>query len=141
MAEPMRPPKSKLVRILMVDDHPLMRATLAEIFDAQQDLEVVGQAGDGEQAVQLARALSPDVIVMDIYMPRLSGLEATRRIIAHSPACHVLMVTSGRLEDHRRDAQEAGALGLVAKGSSSAELVGAVRAVSKGKSLLSSAPP
>ena len=141
MADAMRRPKSKLIRILVVDDHALMRTTLADILDAQQDMEVVGQAGDGEQAVQLTQALSPDVIVMDIQMPRMNGLGATRRIIADSPACHVLMVTSGRLEDHHRDAREAGALGLVAKGTSSAELVGAVRAVSKGKSLLSSAPP
>jgi DNA-binding NarL/FixJ family response regulator len=141
MAAVMRQPRAKPVRILVVDDHPLMRATLAEIFDAQQDMEVVGQAGDGQQAVQLAQALRPDVIVMDIHMPRLNGLEATRRIIAHSPTCRVLMVTSGRLKDHLRAAQEAGASGLVVKGTDKAKLVGAVRAVNKGKSLLSSAPP
>ncbi len=140
MAAVMRQPRAKPVRILVVDDHPLMRAALAEIFDAQQDMEVVGQAADGDQAVQLAQALGPDVIVMDLHMPRLDGLAATRRLTTAGLAFRVLMVTSGPLEDNNRDAQEAGALGLVAKGSTTAELVGAVRAISKGKSLLSNAP-
>ncbi len=136
----MRRPKSEPVRILVVDDHPLMRAALAKIFDAQQDMDVVGEAGDGVQAVRLARTLSPDVIIMDIRMPRLDAPAATRRITTAGLACRVLIATSEDLEQYRRAAREVGASGLVRKGAREAELVGAVRAICTGKSSFSSAP-
>jgi DNA-binding NarL/FixJ family response regulator len=116
----------------VADDHPGVRAALAEVFDAQQDMEVVGQAADGVEAVQMARALVPDVITMDIAMPRLDGLAATRRITMAGLACRVLIVTGDDLEQYHRAAREAGALGLVEKGSSMAELLDAVRAIRTG---------
>ncbi len=119
----------------MADDHPGVRAALAEVFDAQQDMEVVGQADDGVEAVQMALALVPDVITMDIAMPRLDGLAATRRITMAGLACRVLMVTGEDLEQYHRAAREAGALGLVSKGSARAELLDAVRAIRTGKPL------
>ncbi len=126
---------TKPIRILVVDDHPLMRAALTEALDAQQDMEVVGQAADGVEAVQMARELVPDVITMDIAMPRLDGLAATHRITMAGLACRVLIVTGDDLEQYHRAAREAGALGLVTKDSPRAELLDAVRAVSRGKPL------
>ncbi len=140
MAAAMGGPKSKSVRIVVVDDHPLMRATLTQIFDAQEDMEVVGEASDGVEAVELARTLRPDVVVMDIRMPHLNGLDATQRIVAAGLACRVLMVTSEEPEQYRRAAREVGALGLVGKGSPNGELLGAVRAICDGKSFFPSAP-
>jgi DNA-binding NarL/FixJ family response regulator len=119
----------------VADDHPLVRAALAKVLDAQQDMEVVGQANDGVEAVQMARALVPDVITMDIAMPRLDGLAATRRITMAGLACRVLIVTGDDRGQHQRAAREAGALGLVSKGSARADLLDAVRAVCTGKSL------
>ncbi len=112
-----------------------MRAALAEALDAQQDMEVVGQAADGVVAVQMARELVPDVITMDIAMPRLDGLAATRQITMAGLACRVLIVTGDDLDQYHHAAREAGAMGLVTKGSAKAELLNAVRAVSTGKPL------
>ncbi len=140
VAAAMRRPKSKPVRILMVHDYPLVRAALAEILDGQQDMEVVEEAGDDAEAVQLARTLRPDVVVMYVHMPHLNGLAATRRIVAAGLACRVLIVASEDLEQYRKAAQEAGASGVVVESCPSAELLGTVRAISRGKSFFRSAP-
>ncbi len=128
-------PAAGPIRILVVDDHPLMRAALTEELDAQQDMEVVGQAADGLVAVEMARDLVPDVITMDIAMPHLDGLAASRRITTAGLACRVLILTGYDLEEYHRAAREAGALGLVKKESARAELLDAVRAVCAGKAL------
>ncbi len=135
MVEPEQDSAPEPIRILVADDHPGVRAALAEVFDAQQDMEVVGQADDGVEAVQMARALVPDVITMDIAMPHLDGLAATRRITTAGLACRVLIVTGDDLEQYHRAARKAGALGLMGKGSARAELLEAVRAVCTGKPL------
>jgi DNA-binding NarL/FixJ family response regulator len=115
------------IRILVVDDNPLIRATLTETFDAQPDMEVVGEAGDGAHAVQLARTLSPDAVVMDVRMPRMDGLAALRRIVGDGIPCRVLILASGDVELYQRAAEGAGAVGAVDKAAPVADLLGAVR--------------
>jgi DNA-binding NarL/FixJ family response regulator len=124
------------VRVLLVDDQALVRAGFRMILEAQDDLEVVGEAGDGEQALELARAERPDVVLMDIRMPRLDGLEATRRLVAEQPDARVLVLTTFDLDEHVYDALEAGASGFLLKDVGRDELVHAVRVVAAGEALL-----
>lgn len=125
------------IRILLVDDQALLRAGIATILGAQPDLVVVGEAGSGVEGVKLARALDPDVICMDVQMPDMDGLEATRRIVA-DPAVHasVLMLTTFNREDYLIQALQAGASGFLLKNSRPEHLVDAVRAVAAGDALL-----
>ena len=125
------------IRILLVDDQALLRAGIATILGAQPDLVVVGEAGSGVAGVELARALDPDVICMDVQMPDMDGLEATRRIVA-DPTVHarVLMLTTFNREDYLIQALQAGASGFLLKNSRPEHLVDAVRAVAAGDALL-----
>ena len=125
------------IRVLLVDDQALMRAGIRTILDAQPDIEVVGEASDGRQGVAEATRLMPDVICMDVQMPELDGLEATRRIVA-DPAVRaaVLMLTTFQRDDYLLDALRAGASGFLLKNSRPEQLVDAVRAVGAGDSLL-----
>jgi DNA-binding NarL/FixJ family response regulator len=125
------------IRILLVDDQALLRAGIATILGAQPDLVVVGEAGSGVAGVDLARALDPDVICMDVQMPGMDGLEATRRIVA-DPNVHarVLMLTTFNREDYLIQALQAGASGFLLKNSRPEHLVDAVRAVAAGDALL-----
>ena len=121
------------LRLLIADDQPLMRAGFRAVLEATGDMEVVGEAGDGEAAVELARRVHPDVVLMDIRMPRLDGIEATRRLTGH----RVLILTTFGLDDYIIDALRAGASGFILKDVPTEELVHAVRVIAAGEALLS----
>lgn len=126
------------VRVVLADDQALLRAGLATILGAQPDLEVVGQAGDGAEAVELARALRPDVVCMDVQMPGVDGLEATRRITADPDiTAGVLVLTTFNRDDYLLESLQAGAAGFLLKNSRPEQLADAVRAVAAGDALLS----
>lgn len=127
------------IRVLVADDQALVRAGFAALLDAQPDITVAGQAENGEQAVSLTRTLVPDVVLMDIRMPVLDGLEATRRIAA-DPALsgvRVVVLTTFELDEYVFEAMRAGATGFLVKHTEPAELVRAVRVVADGDALLS----
>jgi DNA-binding NarL/FixJ family response regulator len=125
------------VRVLLVDDHAMMRAGFRTILSLEDDIEVVGEAATGVEAIVAAAALRPDVICMDVQMPDMDGLEATRRIVA-DPASDaaVLIVTTFDRDDYLFDALSAGASGFLLKNAGPEELVGAVRVVGAGDALL-----
>jgi DNA-binding NarL/FixJ family response regulator len=127
------------IRVLLCDDQAMVRAGFRMLLDGAEDTEVVGEAADGAQAVELAEQLRPDVVVMDIRMPRLDGIEATRRIVAsdHSGHTRVLMLTTFDLDEYVYQALRAGASGFVLKDATAAELLAAIRAVAAGDALLS----
>lgn len=118
-----------MLRILLVDDHGLMREGLRALLAREPDLEVAGEAADGRQAVALAASLQPDVVVMDVVMPGLSGLEATRQIVEARPATRVLGLSMHTDRTYVRGMFEAGAQGYLLKTTALAELVTAIRAV------------
>ncbi|SRR6266849_5582032 len=125
------------LRILIADDHPLVRSGMRALLNAAEDLEVVGEAATGEEAVTLAAALQPDVIVMDLRMPGISGIEATRRILQDSPSTRILVVTLFEDDDSLFAALRAGARGYVLKDASEVEVLRAIRAVSSGDAIFS----
>jgi DNA-binding NarL/FixJ family response regulator len=127
-----------MTRIVVADDQVLVRGGLRMILEAQPDLEVVGEAGDGREALARARELRPDLVLMDIRMPGLDGLEATRRLLAASDATpKVLVLTTFDLDEYVYEAIRAGASGFLLKSSPPAQLVAGVRAVMAGDALLS----
>ena len=125
------------LRILIADDHPLVRSGLRALLMAAEDLEVVGEAATGEEAVTLASSLSPDVIVMDLRMPGINGIEATRRIVQTNPRTRILVVTLFEDDDSVFAALRAGARGYILKDANEVEVVRAIRAVSGGDAIFS----
>jgi DNA-binding NarL/FixJ family response regulator len=123
------------LRILTADDHPTFRAGLRAVLAAAPDLELVGEAGTGAEAVAAAAALGPDVVVMDVQMPDLDGIAATRRLLASAPSARVLVVTMFEDDATVFRAMQAGARGYVLKGATFDELVRAIRAVGHGDAL------
>ncbi|AWN31346.1 MULTISPECIES: response regulator transcription factor [unclassified Streptomyces] len=125
------------ISVLLVDDEPLVRAGLRAILEAQTDIEVAGEAGDGASVVPLARTLRPDVIAMDVRMPLLDGIEATRAVLRSVPGPpRILVVTTFEEDEYVYEALRAGADGFLLKRSRPAEIVHAVRLVAEGGSLL-----
>jgi two-component system response regulator NreC len=124
------------IRVLLVDDHAVLRAGLRVLLEAERDIQVVGDAASGEEGIRKADALRPDVVVMDLSMPRMDGLEATRRITAAGLPVRVLVLTVDAEADSLVLVLEAGAVGYVAKGASDGQLVEAIRTVSRGDPFL-----
>ena len=125
------------VRILLADDHTVMREGLRAALEHQPSFEVVGEAADGSQATTLAASLTPDVVVMDIAMPTLNGVEATRQMVSKQPAISVVILSMNSDETYVMRALEAGARAFLLKDSAIADLTGAVEAVSQGKAFFS----
>jgi DNA-binding NarL/FixJ family response regulator len=128
-----------MTTVLIVDDQALVRVGLRKILESEPELTVVGEAGDGDEAVARARELRPDVVLMDIRMPGLDGIEATRRIVAAQPAVRVLILTTFGLDTYVFDALRAGASGFMLKDAPPEELAAAVRIVASGDALLAPA--
>jgi RNA polymerase sigma factor (sigma-70 family) len=128
-----------VIRTLLADDQGLVRSGLKALLEAREDIQVVAQAATGSQAVALTRRFNPDVVLMDIRMPELDGLEATRRIVADSDLAQVRIVilTTFALDEYLFDALRHGAVGFLLKDTEPAELVSAVRAAARGDSLIS----
>jgi DNA-binding NarL/FixJ family response regulator len=127
---------TRKIRILLADDHTVLREATAELIENQPDMQVIGQAGTGEEAVTQVEASHPDVVVMDISMPRLAGLEATQRILAECPETRVLVLSAHEDVDHVIPLLEAGAIGYLSKTVSLNELLDAIRSASQGISVL-----
>jgi DNA-binding NarL/FixJ family response regulator len=124
------------IRVLLAEDHAVVREGLRELLQQESDLEVVGEAGDGEEAVSLAEGLRPDVVIMDIAMPRLNGIEATKQIKAHQPTTAVLILTAYDDDQYIFALLEAGASGYLLKNVRGRELVQAVHQVAAGEAVL-----
>jgi DNA-binding NarL/FixJ family response regulator len=128
-----------MTTVLIADDQTLVRVGLRKILEAEPDLSVVGEAEDGQDAAFEARRLQPDVVLMDIRMPVLDGIEATRRIVSRSPATRVVVLTTFGLDTYVYEALHAGASGFMLKDAPPEEIVAAVRLVTNGEALLAPA--
>ncbi|SEC60866.1 DNA-binding response regulator, NarL/FixJ family, contains REC and HTH domains [Nocardioides exalbidus] len=126
---------SDVLRVLLVDDHAMVRSGFAMVLSVEDDIEVVGQAADGLDAIELARRTRPDVVLMDVQMPRMDGIEATRHLVADDLG-HVVIVTTFDRDDYLFDALQAGASGFLLKNAGPEQLLDAVRAAGRGHALL-----
>ena len=132
-------PAAKAVRVLVVDDQTLFRTGLANLLAGDERVEVVGQAADGAEAVDQARKLKPDVVLMDVKMPNVDGIEATRRIVQTMPAIRVLILTTLETDSQVIQALKAGASGYVLKDSAVAAIISSIIAVMSGERVMASA--
>lgn len=126
-----------MIDVVLVDDQALLRAGFRALIEAQDDLRVVAEAADGAEAVRLVRTHRPDVVLMDIRMPGLDGLEATRQIVADDPDTRVIILTTFDLDEYVFEAVRIGASGFLVKDTEPAELLAGIRAVADGDALLS----
>ena len=127
---------SDLIRVLIGDDHTIVRSGVRLLLEAEMDIEVVGEAGNGNEVIALTESLQPDVIIMDIAMPVMDGLEATRRVKANWSHINILVLTMHRTDEYFFEMLKAGASGYVLKGAETSELINAVRIVSRGEVFL-----
>jgi DNA-binding NarL/FixJ family response regulator len=125
-----------VISVLIVDDQALVRAGFRAILELQDDIEVAGEAGDGGEAVTLTRELRPDVVLMDIRMPRLDGIEATRRIAQDGNGSRILILTTFDLDEYVYEALKAGASGFLLKDAPRDQLIGGIRTIAAGDTLL-----
>ena len=128
-------PSAARLRVLLVDDHAMVRSGFAMVLSVEDDIEVVAEAADGLQAIEQARATRPDVVLMDVQMPRMDGIEATRHLLAEDLG-HVVIVTTFDRDDYLFDALDAGASGFLLKNAGPEQLLDAVRAAGRGHALL-----
>jgi NarL family two-component system response regulator LiaR len=128
--------KKERLTVLIADDHPLVREALHRALDVEEDMEVVAEASDGEEAVKLASDLKPDVAVMDIVMPKLNGIEATRKIKEIAPDIAILILTAYDDDEYVLGLLDAGAAGYLLKSARGRDLAGAIRAIKSGESVL-----
>jgi DNA-binding NarL/FixJ family response regulator len=129
----------KRIRILLADDHAVVRQGFKMILSSQSDMEIVGEAGNGREAVELAENLKPDIVVMDVAMPELNGIEATRRLATSVPHARVVALSMHKDNVYVREILRAGARGYLLKDSVAGDLVSAVRAVAQGEGYISPA--
>lgn len=127
---------SDKIRLLIADDHTIFRAGVRLLLEAEPDIDVVGEALNGEEAAQMAESLHPDLILMDIAMPGMNGLEATRKIKSRFPNIHILVLTMHRTDEYFFEMLKAGASGYMLKAAETNELIGAIRAVARGEVFL-----
>jgi len=127
------------ITVMLVDDHTVVRQGLCVLLSAEPDLHVVAEAADGNQAVELAKATRPTVVLMDLALPILNGVEATRKILAHLPDTKVIVLTSYNDDDYVKQAIEAGAVGFILKETAATELLKAIREVHCGNAFFSPA--
>jgi DNA-binding NarL/FixJ family response regulator len=127
-----------MISVLVVDDHGVMRDALQYLLESQDDMQVIASAKDGQDAVEQAKVNCPDIIVMDISMPRMDGFEATRQIHEHCPETRIVMLTINNSEEHIRKAIKSGASGYVLKEAAGKELVAAIRIIYRGEQYISS---
>jgi two-component system response regulator NreC len=130
---------TKKIRILLADDHAVVRQGFRMILAGQPDMEIVGEAGNGREAVELSEKLQPDIVVMDVAMPELNGIEATRRVSTSSPRARVLALSMHKDSVYVREILRAGARGYLLKDAADSDLIAAVRAVFRGEGYLSPA--
>jgi DNA-binding NarL/FixJ family response regulator len=126
-----------LIEVLLVDDQPLVRAGLSVLLEAEEDIAVAGEADEGAEAVRVARAVRPDVVVMDVRMPGLDGLQALRQIVEALPEVRVLILTTFEMDEYIYAALRGGASGFLLKDTEPSELVRAIRVVAGGEAVLS----
>jgi two-component system response regulator NreC len=126
-----------MIRVLLADDHAMVRKGFRLILEAQPDMEIAGEAGNGREAVELAEKLHPDIVVMDVAMPELNGIEATRRLASSSPHTRVLALSMHKDSVYVREILRAGARGYLLKDSIDTDLISAVRAVARGDGYIS----
>jgi NarL family two-component system response regulator LiaR len=127
---------AETIRLILADDHALLRQGTAELLNHEPDLEIVGEAEDGQQAIELAQRLKPDIVVMDVRMPVLSGIEATRTIRETVPDCQIIVLTAHEDDQYVFSLLQAGASGYLLKSSQVSELINGIRQVHEGRSPL-----
>jgi NarL family two-component system response regulator LiaR len=130
--------ENSLIRVLLVDDHEMVRIGLAAVLGTEDGIEVVGEAGNGMQGLRLAREYSPDVVLMDLVMEGMDGIETTRRLMEEMPECRVIVLTSFLDDEKMYPVIEAGAFSYLLKTSRASEIADAIRAAARGQSVLES---